>query len=286
MRFLTYRSGSNSGLALVAKNDEMRGLASCDEHFPGNLLSLLQSGGDALTKAAATLERHGKLLDASAITYLPPIPRPGKILCVGLNYRDHAEEAGMAIPAYANVFARFATSLVGAGQPVILPRDSNQLDYEAEFAIILGKAGHRIDLHKALDHVAGYALFNDISLRDVQLRTSQWTLGKNFDSTGAFGPWLVTCDELPRGCRGLRLTATLNGETVQNGSTDDLLFDVPTIIHQISAVMTLEPGDVIITGTPAGVGMARKPPLWMKAGDTIEIAMNGLGRLCSTIQAE
>ncbi|MBN9221802.1 MAG: fumarylacetoacetate hydrolase family protein [Mesorhizobium sp.] len=286
MRFLTYRTVDTTGLGLVAANGEIHGLASDDDYFPGELLSLLHRGGDVLTRAATTLERHGKVLDEADIAYLPPIPSPGKILCVGLNYRDHAEEAGMAIPSHANVFARFATSLVGAGQPIILPHDSDHLDYEAEFAIVIGRAGRRIEAAAALDHVAGYALFNDGSLRDVQLRTSQWVLGKNFDATGAFGPWLVTSDELPPGCRGLRLTARLNGATVQDGSTDDLLFDVPTIIQQISAVMTLEPGDVIITGTPAGVGMARRPPLWMKAGDTIEIAMEGLGRLRNEIEEE
>lgn len=286
MRFLTYSTGDTTGLGLVAANDDTFGISSGDHYFPGDLFSLLQQGGDALARAATTLERHGKVLDEAKIFYLPPIPRPGKILCVGLNYLDHAKEAGMAIPSHANVFARFATSLVGAGQSIILPSDTDQLDYEAEFAIVIGKTGRRIKATNALDHVVGYALFNDASLRDVQLRTSQWVLGKNFDATGAFGPWLVTSDELPPGCRGLRLTAKLNGETVQDGSTNDLLFDVPAIVEQLSAVMTLEPGDVIITGTPAGVGMARKPPLWMKPGDTIEIAMDGLGKLRNTIAAE
>ncbi|MCO5149269.1 MULTISPECIES: fumarylacetoacetate hydrolase family protein [unclassified Shinella] len=286
MKFFTFRDTRGSGLGLVSQNNKLLGFWQEDEHFPGDLHTLLTQGGDSLAAAAASLERHGKELAEADITYLPPIPKPNKILCIGLNYRQHAYEANMSIPTHVNVFARFATSLVGAGQPVILPKESEQFDYEAEFAVIIGKGGRRISAAHALGHVAGYSLFNDVSVRDVQLRTSQWVLGKNFDATGAFGPCLVTADELPAGCQGLRLTATLNGEVVQDGTTDDLIFDVSTAIEQISAAVTLEPGDVIITGTPAGVGMARKPPRWMKAGDTIEIAMEGLGRLSNKVKAE
>lgn len=286
MRFLTYKTDDRLGLGLELQDGSVLGLEQGSEFYVSDLHGLVQRGEDALAQAEKALKKHGKKVDVTQIAILPPITRPGKILCVGLNYRDHAEEAGMAVPEYANVFARFATSLVGSNQPIVLPSDSEKLDYEAEFAIVIGKAGRRIKAAEALSHVVGYSLFNDASIRDVQLRTTQWVMGKNYDATGAFGPCLVTADELPPGCQGLRLTATLNGTVVQDGSTDHLLFDVSTIIEQVSAAMTLEPGDVIITGTPAGVGMARKPPLWMKHGDTIEIAMDGLGRLKNHIEAE
>ncbi len=210
---------------------------------------------------------------------LPPLSSPGKIICVGLNYRAHAVESGMQLPEYPTLFARFPSSLVGGGAPIVRPAESDKLDYEGELVAVIGKAGRRIAEADALDHVVGYSIFNDGSIRDFQLRTPQWTMGKNFDGTGAFGPTLVTADELPPGARGLHLETRLNGQVMQSTSTDDLIFDVASLVSLISVGITLLPGDLIVTGTPSGVGGARKPPVYMKAGDVCEVEIERLGIL-------
>ena len=217
---------------------------------------------------------------------LPPVPAPPKILCVGLNYDDHLEESGLKKPAYPEIFARFATSLIAHQQPIRRPRESIALDYEAELAVVIGKPGRRIPRGQALDHVVGYSLFNDATIRDFQLRTPQWTIGKNFDATGAFGPWLVTPDAAPPGAHGLRIQGRLNGQVMQDANTDHLIFSVPALIEMISVAMTLEPGDVIITGTPGGVGVARKPPVFMQPGDVFEVEIEGMGVLNNFVQRE
>jgi len=214
------------------------------------------------------------------------VRRPGKIVCVGLNYAAHSRESGHEPPAYPTLFARFASSLVGHETPLVRPRVSSELDYEGELAVVIGRGGRHIPRQAALDHVAGYSLFNDASVRDYQRKTPQWTVGKNFDGTGAFGPCLVTPDELPPGCKGLRLQTRLNGRVMQEASTADMLFDVESLIAAISEVMTLEPGDVLVTGTPEGVGHARKPPVFMAPGDVCEVEVEGLGVLRNTVAAE
>ena len=219
----------------------------------------------------------------SEVELLAPVARPGKIICIGLNYRAHAEEGGFAIPDYPTVFLRVTTSLTKPGAPIILPECSEQLDYEAELAVVIGKTATNV-CENPLDYVAGYCCFNDGSVRDYQRRTSQWTSGKNFDQTGAFSTDLVTPDELPAGASGLRITSRLNGEVMQDSNTGDLIFDVATLISTLSESMTLEPGDVIATGTPAGVGHARKPPVWMREGDEIEIEIEGIGRATNPIR--
>ena len=215
-----------------------------------------------------------------------PLNARGKIICVGLNYRDHAGESGMQVPEYPTLFARFASSLIAHGAPIVRPPESERLDYEGELVAVIGKGGRRIAKADALDHVAGYSIFNDGSIRDFQLRTPQWTMGKNFDGTGAFGPVFVTADELPPGARGLKIETRLNGQTMQSGSTDDLIFDVATLVSLISAGITLEAGDIIVTGTPSGVGAARKPPVFMKAGDVCEIEIEKIGVLRNRIVDE
>ncbi len=219
---------------------------------------------------------------ASAVALLAPVPRPGKMICIGLNYRAHAEEGGNAIPDYPAVFLRGPTSLVGPDKTMIYPECSDRLDYEAELAVIIGRKAKNVGAG-ALDYVAGYSCFNDGSVRDYQRKSSQWTMGKNFDCTGAFGPELVTADELPSGASGLRIVARLNNETMQDGNTGDMIFDVESLIATLSEAMTLEPGDVIATGTPSGVGYARKPPVYMRPGDRIEIEIEAIGRLVNTI---
>jgi 2-keto-4-pentenoate hydratase/2-oxohepta-3-ene-1,7-dioic acid hydratase in catechol pathway len=217
---------------------------------------------------------------------LLPIDPPGKIICVGLNYALHAKEGGHAIPTYPSFFLRVASSLVPAGAPVIRPKISNQLDYECELTIVIGKAGRHIAEADALDHVFGYTLFNDVSVRDFQRKTTQWTPGKNFDGTGPLGPWIVTAAELPPGAAGLRITTRVNGETMQDSNTSDMIFPTARIVALLSEFMTLEPGDVIATGTPSGVAHARKPPAWMKHGDVVEVEVEGIGVLRNPVVDE
>ncbi|WP_310533319.1 fumarylacetoacetate hydrolase family protein [Novosphingobium sp.] len=214
---------------------------------------------------------------------LCPVPRPGKTICIGLNYRAHAIEGGNAIPDYPAVFMRGPTSLLAPGGAMIYPECSEQLDYEAELAVVIGKTATNVSAADALDHIAGYSCFNDGSVRNYQRKSTQWTMGKNFDATGGFGPELITPDELPAGASGLRLIARLNGQIMQDSDTADMIFDVATLIAILSEAMTLEPGDVIATGTPSGVGYARTPPVFMKPGDVCEIEIEGIGTLTNTV---
>ncbi len=278
MRFAAYRQNSVEGLAAAEMDGRFHGVGTADSRYPGSLASLVAAGHERLVAAGRALLAAPEI-DLDAVELLPPLPSPPKILCIGLNYADHSAESGFAVPGYPTVFGRFASSLIGHGAPIVRPRLSEQLDYEGEFVAVIGRGGRDIPKASALDHVAGYSLFNDASIRDYQFKSPQWTVGKNFDDTGAFGPWLVTADALPPGCRGLRLQTRLNGEVVQSASTDDLVFDVATLISVLSEAFTLETGDVIVTGTPSGVGLARKPPLWMKPGDICEVELEGLGVL-------
>ncbi|HEX7856752.1 MAG TPA: fumarylacetoacetate hydrolase family protein [Sphingobium sp.] len=285
MKLVSFIQDGKTGLAVELDGGALVGLDESDAAFPGNLHSLLSEGNGALQSAQSAL-LSGREIDRAAIEFAPPIAQPGKIICIGLNYKDHADESGMEAPSHPTVFARFASGLVGNGQPMVLPTDSSHFDYEGEFVAVIGKRGRRISPERALDHVAGYSLFNDGSIRDVQFQTSQWTVGKNYDGTGAFGPYFVTADALPKGCEGLRLVTRLNGQLLQDASTSDMIFDVATLVSQLSNAFTLEPGDIIVTGTPSGVGGARKPPLYMKEGDVCEIEMEGLGVLRNLVVAE
>jgi 2-keto-4-pentenoate hydratase/2-oxohepta-3-ene-1,7-dioic acid hydratase in catechol pathway len=211
-------------------------------------------------------------------------PNPGKILCIGLNYRKHAEETGSPIPAYPVVFCRFDNTLVPHNGKMPRPTASDQLDWEAELTIVIGKKCRNVPKEKALGVIAGYACFNDGSVRDWQMKSGgQFTLGKNFDGTGGFGPDIVTSDELPPGAAPLRIMTRVNGEVMQDSNTDDLIFDVPTLVHELSKVMTLDPGDIIITGTPSGVAMARNPQPWLKPGDVCEVEIEKIGVLRNPI---
>ena len=250
-------------------------VADLDAHIAAGTLA------DAGATAAA-----GEVVDEAALTFLPPVVRPAKIICLGLNYRDHAEESGLGIPEFPVLFGRFASSLIGHGAPIILPKVSEQLDWEAELVAVLAKGGKNITEADALGHVAGYSVFNDASIRDYQLRTPQWTAGKNFDDSGAFGPWLVTPDEVPAGAAGLKIECRVNGQVMQSSNTGNLIFDVARTISLLSTFMTLEAGDVLVMGTPGGVGVARKPQVWMKAGDVCEVEIEGVGLLSNPIVAE
>jgi 2-keto-4-pentenoate hydratase/2-oxohepta-3-ene-1,7-dioic acid hydratase in catechol pathway len=221
----------------------------------------------------------------SEITYLPPITNPRKIICIGINYEAHRVETGREKSPYPVVFTRFATTLVGHEEPIVRPRASECLDYEGELAVIIGREARHVKAERALEIVAGYACFNDASVRDWQYRNSQFTPGKNFDATGAFGPWMVTADEIPDPSQ-LELTTRVNGERVQHAFTSDMTFSVPQLIEYISTFCTLEPGDVIATGTPGGVGHERKPPLFLKPGDRVEVEIDKIGVLSNPVEAE
>src|SRR5882757_10227505 len=285
VRFAAYKSSRGPGLAIALPAGEFRGIDASDAMFPGWLDELIDEGSQALHAAGEKLT-CGRRIDAKSVEWLPPISRPGKIICVGLNYVDHSIESGFVPPTYPTLFARFSTSLIGHGAAIRRPEASIQLDYEGEMVAIIGKAGRHIARDQALSHVAGYSIFNDASIRDFQTKSPQWTVGKNFDGTGSFGPIFVTADEVPPGGKGLRIQTRLNGEIVQTASTDDMIFDVATIIAFVTEAITLAPGDIIITGTPAGVGMARKPQLFMKPGDVCEVELERVGLLRNPIQAE
>ncbi|MCA8094619.1 fumarylacetoacetate hydrolase family protein [Burkholderia anthina] len=246
---------------------------------------LLASGIDLVDFA----ERHasaGPTFHVDEVTWLPPLARPGKIICVGLNYADHTKESPYDQPSYPTLFPRFTTSLIGHGAPMIRPRVSDSLDFEGELAVVLKSGGRHVPKARALDCVAGYSVFNDGSVREYQFKAPQWTVGKNFDGTGAFGPALVTADELPAGGVGLQLQTRLNGKVVQSANTSDMLFDVATLIAIVSEAITLEAGDVIVSGTPAGIGWAREPKLIMRDGDVCEVEIEGLGILRNPVRDE
>ncbi|MFH1794178.1 MAG: fumarylacetoacetate hydrolase family protein [Pseudomonadota bacterium] len=283
MRFTAFRDGNRIGLAASADGANWRGLGEGDKTYPGSLDEILRQG--TLAEAGKAL-LAGDVVDLGKVSILPPISKASKILCVGLNYVDHAAEGGMKVPDYPTVFARFNSSLIGHGAPLVCPKVSEQFDYEGEMVAVIGKGGRAISEADALSHIAGYSVFNDGSVRDYQLRTPQWTIGKNFDGTGAFGPAFVTADELPPGAAGLRIQTRLNGRVLQNASTDDLVFSVARLVSLISAAMTLEAGDVIVTGTPAGVGLGHKPPIFMKQGDVCEIEIEKIGLLSNPVVKE
>ena len=282
MRFASYETSGRQGLALQVGSG-WRGLAKGDTGFPGTLQDLIEAA--TLTDAARQLADAPEV-DLAAVTLLPPLSHPEKIICIGLNYRDHSDESGFKQPDYPTVFGRFNSSLIAHGQPIIRPRVSEQLDYEGELVAVIGKTARNVFEAEALDHVAGYSIFNEASIRDYQFKSPQWTPGKNFDDTGAFGPDFVTADALPPGCVGLTLTTRLNGQVVQQAPISDMVFPVATLVSVLSSFMTLRPGDLIVTGTPSGVGLARKPPLWMKDGDVCEVEIDGLGILSNPVQDE
>jgi 2-keto-4-pentenoate hydratase/2-oxohepta-3-ene-1,7-dioic acid hydratase in catechol pathway len=283
MRLMSFEHGGRSA-AGVRLGDQVIPVAAL-AGFPDDPIALLEGGVAGLQRlgAAAAAAPASARLALAGLRRLMPIARPGKVVCIGLNYALHAKEGGNPIPDYPAVFLRVQTSLVGPDQPMLRPPCSSKLDYEAELAIIVGKRARNVPEATALDHVAAYSLFNDGSLRDYQRKSTQWTMGKNFDATGAFGPELVSADELPPGAAPLRITARVDGQTVQDSTTGDMIFPVARIISIVSEVMTLEPGDVIATGTPSGVGYARTPPLFLAPGMTVEVEVEGIGVLRNTV---
>jgi 2-keto-4-pentenoate hydratase/2-oxohepta-3-ene-1,7-dioic acid hydratase in catechol pathway len=284
MRLLAFERSGKPALGFRL-GDEVVDLAALGADVPAEMPALLAKGPDYLAGLAGRASGAPKL-KLAGLTLLPPVPVPGKTVCIGLNYALHAKEGGNPIPDYPALFLRGATSLVAHGQPMIRPRASTKLDWEAELAVIIGRRTKNVTEAEALDAVAGYACFNEGSVRDFQRKSTQWTVGKNFDRTGAFGPEIVTPDEVPAGADNLRIVTRLNGETMQDSTTGDMIFNVAKIIAILSEAMTLEPGDVIATGTPSGVGYARKPPRFLTPGDVVEVEIERIGVLRNTIEDE
>ena len=286
MRLLAFDKSGQPAIG-IRRGKEVVDLSAAAPNLPRDVPALLAAGPSALeaAKKAAASPPSGAVLPEEGLVYHPPVWNPGKIVCVGLNYADHAAESGLKKPDYPVLFLRVATTLVGHKQPLLVPRCSGQFDYEAEMVVVIGRKGRNISAKDCLDYIAGYSVFNEGSIRDYQFKSQTWTSGKNFDGTGGFGPDLVTADEVPPAGKGLRIRTRLNGETLQDATTNDMMFDVPELIETISEVMTLQPGDIIVSGTPSGVGFARKPPVWMKAGDTCEIELEQVGVLSNPIEA-
>ncbi len=283
---------AEGGLRLgVVEGDQVIDLQAVDAKVPADLGAVLAANngdlkplGDIAKRAPASARRP-----LTGLKFGLPVARPGKILCLGLNYLDHVKEGPNRdnIPKFPSIFMRCLTSMVPHGQPIVRPKASEQLDYEAEMMLIVGKRAKHLTLANATSIVAGYSCSNEGSVREFQRKTTQWDMGKNFDRTGGFGPWMVTADELPDGGKGLKIESRLNGTVMQSDNTANMMFPVPEMLVYVTQGMTLEPGDIIFTGTPSGVGHARKPnPIWMKNGDTCEIEVEGIGVLRNPIEDE
>ena len=285
MRLVSYLSESGPRTAGVKGGDYID-LNQADASLPTGMKPLLALGAEGLRKAVAALA-NGKPLDKSKVKLLAPVPDPEKVICIGLNYADHAAESGSEIPSQPVVFSKFLTAVRAHGDPIVLPKLSDKIDYEAELVVVIGKEGRNIPREQALSHVVGYTCGHDVSARDWQKGSpgGQWLLGKSFDSFAPFGPELVTADEV--GDPGvLDIALRLNGQTMQNSNTKQLIFPVDFLVSFVSGIFTLKPGDVIFTGTPPGVGAARKPPVWLKAGDNVEVEIQKIGLLKNPVIAE
>jgi acylpyruvate hydrolase len=286
MRFATYLRAGASRLALVDGTD-LIDLNDAQRQVPSDIRVALKAGIDLQAAGRAALADKAARQPFAHAMLAPVVPDPGKTICLGLNYFDHAKEGGRDRPEYPWFFFRGTSSLIAHGDAGVVPAVSSKFDYEAELAVVIGRKVPRHTREAdALQYVFGYACFNDMSVRDYQKRTPQWTIGKNFDGTGALGPVLVTADELPPGAKGLKIQGRLNGRVMQDANTGDMIFSVAETIALLADVLTLEPGDVIAMGTPAGVGQARTPPVWMKAGDRFEVEIERVATLVNPIVAE
>jgi 2-keto-4-pentenoate hydratase/2-oxohepta-3-ene-1,7-dioic acid hydratase in catechol pathway len=283
MRLITYRRDATTAPALL-KDGHVFPLTSLGYQ---DTLAFIAAGPKRWSAVNSQLEETGLNLLApmSSVVLEPPLPRPAKILCIGLNYHDHAAESKMEPPKFPTVFPKYPHALIGNGQPILLPRASKQPDYEAEFAVVIGQGGRNIPEADWEDHVFGYTIMNDVSARDVQLATSQWTMGKNFPTFAPMGPWIVSKDEIPDPHQ-LDIALSINGETLQKSNTRELIFKLPRLISYISTMMPLVAGDIISTGTPGGVGMGRTPQRWLKPGDDVVVEVSGIGSLRNPVLAE
>jgi 2-keto-4-pentenoate hydratase/2-oxohepta-3-ene-1,7-dioic acid hydratase in catechol pathway len=252
----------------------------------GDMLALVKAGPEALAAARRRLEQASESIPIDQVRLLAPIPRPGKILCSGLNYRSHVEEnPGAKLPDEPFFFAKMPSGVIGPGQPIVHPQRTRQMDYEVEFAVVIGRSMRNVSEAEVMDHIFGYTILHDVSARDVQFKDSQITLGKNFDTFAPMGPCIVTADEITDPAR-LRLRSWLNGQLMQDRTNEDWLFPLPKLLASLAEVMTLEPGDVVSTGTPAGVGVFRQPPVFLQPGDVVVLEIEGIGRLENPVVAE
>ncbi|CAN5503027.1 fumarylacetoacetate hydrolase family protein [soil metagenome] len=281
MKIASFKTADSASWGFVEGDEIVDVGAVLGGSYP-DVEALLAAGAVNVAKAAATGAPRRALSD---IVFAPVVSRPGKVFCVGHNYESHRAETGRAKVGHPSIFLRFADTLTAHGAPIIRPRESTSLDYEGELAVIIGKGGRRIAEDEAMAHVAGLAPSNDASVRDWQWHTQQFTPGKNFPATCSLGPWMVTLDEI-EDLGALTVTTRLNGQVMQSQPVSDMLFPIPRIIAYISTFTPLSPGDVILTGTPGGVGAKREPPVWMKAGDTVEIDIPGVGLLTNTVADE
>lgn len=284
MKLVAFRSGDGPAQAGVLRGQQ---IISLREAGFADLISVLGAGAGVLPRLEGWLESAppSEVTDLAGATLLAPIPKPGKFICVGLNYRDHAAEARMEIPKTPTIFSKFTNTVIGPGAPIVLPKASSKPDYEAEFAFVIGTGGRHIPANRWQDHVFGYTIVHDVSARDFQTATTQWLMGKTFDTFAPMGPWLVSADEIADPHQ-LSISLEIGGERLQDSNTRELIFKIPELVEYISSVCTLEPGDVVSTGTPAGVGFARKPPRWLKAGDEVVIRVEGIGELRNPVVAE
>jgi 2-keto-4-pentenoate hydratase/2-oxohepta-3-ene-1,7-dioic acid hydratase in catechol pathway len=285
MRLISYQSETGPRIA-AARDGAYVDLNRADSSLPAEMKAFLALGAEGLRRAATALGT-GQPINATSLKLLAPVPNPEKVICIGLNYADHAAESGSEIPSQPVVFSKFLTAVRAHGDAIVLPKLSNKVDYEAELVVVIGQGGRHIPKERAMAHVFGYTCGHDVSARDWQKGApgGQWLLGKSFDSFAPFGPELVTADEV--GDPGvLDICLRLNGQTMQKSNTRQLIFPVDHLISFVSGIFTLKPGDVIFTGTPPGVGAARKPPVWLKAGDTVEIEIEKVGLLKNPVVAE
>jgi len=282
MKLISYRYQDQDSYGAV-QGDRVIDLRAVFGTRAADLKALIAA--DLLAEAARAAAEAKESLPLADVQRLPVIPNPGKIVCVGLNYGEHVRETGRTVTEQPTLFLRVAESQLAHGEDIVLPPESSKLDYEGEIAIVIGRGGRRIPEAEAWQHIAGYACYNDATLRDWQSATPQWTAGKNFFRTGGFGPWLVTRDEIADN-QVMTLVTRLNGQEMQRTTTDKLIHSIPRQIAHISAFTPLAPGDVIVTGTPGGVGAKRTPPVWMKAGDVVEVEVDAIGVLRNSVRAE
>jgi len=284
MKLVTFENQGKTGVGALV-DDQVVNLAAGDSSIPKCMRCLLEGGEAALATAWKVADSGGHRIATADVTLKAPIHNPEKIICAGLNYADHAAESGMALPAEPVLFNKFNNAIIGPGEPIVVPEESNEVDYEVELVAVIGKPGRRIAESAAMEHVAGYTVGNDVSARDWQLNRpgGQWMMGKTFDTFSPIGPALVTPDEVPDP-HDLGIRCILNGETVQDSKTDQLIFRVEALIAHISKVVTLKPGDLIYTGTPPGVGFARKPPIFLEPGDTVTCEVDEVGALTNPVK--
>ena len=290
MKLVTFSDNHSTRIGVRIQRDDQYFILDLSEaapELPGGMLQFLEMGEAALAAARQAIvgAQEGSIIPESQVRLRAPIPRPGKIICVGLNYRDHAEEGGRAIPDYPTIFSKYANTVIGPGDSILIPRVSSKIDFEVELAVVMGKKARYVEEENAFDYVAGYTILNDVTARDFQRLTSQWTVGKSFDTFAPMGPALVTRDELANP-GSLDISLQLNGQTMQSSNTSKLIFSIPHLIRFLTQGITLEPGDIISTGTPAGVGVFRDKQIFLKPGDEVKLHIQSIGELTNPVSAE